>query len=46
MCKMRGCKVDEASVPTAESGSRASWDRLNKQDSGVGCCLHGLLPST
>lgn len=31
MCKMRGYKVDEASVPTAESGSQASWDRLSKR---------------
>lgn len=31
MCKIKGCEVDDAGVPTAESGSRASWDRLSEQ---------------
>lgn len=31
MWQIRGCMVDEASVPTAESGSRASWEGLSKQ---------------
>lgn len=26
MSRIRGCKVDEATVPTAASGSRASWE--------------------